>query len=555
MAAQGGVAPNPGGGPPGGSVTYSSFIEAGSGFRWDFDKTYRIGQFVTGDWWVVAPNGLKFTSILPATSTNTIPSTVPPGPYDGQTWIRNGTHVDPRAKSDIQGLDNSMYTHLTKSIGYQYQPVRNIAMNLATTVVTPGADGIASVISSRSMTTPANRPQLLKVKILTVLDQAPPADAFRPTYTVDVNGNHQEGWLRESDIAYNRVNVVDKLNQPLDPSGFPTQPPSIEACLDQVSETWYEAPGGVGFLKRYSRPLGSQLAYGYDLSNLMQVLMMRTLLSDKTVAEKKPLINQLIQLGFDRYNMGWQDPIVGSPSISNYSGHWDAEAGHGSGAKMAILYYAWLAGFPHRTEQMLGSNPLEGNYRDPGAGGTDQWFQHETQCFYVYAATTPGQTECVPGYGDTIAFPDGTPEWGVTHSKDLWLSLNPTADDPIWVEDDLSTGCPIMCNDSPCTGAPGTFTPNIRYRICCTGSGWSLQVLMSRIIRDNMSAGLTTWGSDYPFAKVVYDYLDRFHTEQFNHFYGILSIFHFDSTTPIGQNLARQAWLTWGAGTMFFDRP
>ena len=517
-----------------GTTTWDDKVNAGGGFRWDFDTHYQIGRFANDDWWVVAPNGLTLTAITPATSMQFV---------GGEEWWRNGTHVDPVAASHVQGLDSSMYAqHAGFNIGDGYNHSKNIAAQTFPITVHPGPDGIASICTARSAETASNRPQILDLKILTVLDAPPPNGAFRPTYTVAESGVHQEGWLRKVHLDYGRVNVVDASGNFLDADEiYDPAPPTIADCLDEVKQAWYEAPGQAGYMKRYSRPANACPDYGYDAGNLFQVMAMRTLLDDLSVNAKKPLINKLVQIGFDRYNMAWQDQVGGTPSLSNHSGHWDEDGGHGCAAKFSILYYAWLADFPHQTASILAANDDEGP-------ATTQWFTEETQCFRVSAATL-GYTVC--GYG-TSTVPIGTPEWGIGHFTDLWGGANPTQDDPHWTEWAAQpAGCPVLCSYAPC----GSGTPNVKYRRCCTAGGWALQVLMSRIIADNLTTVPSTWANGYPFPRVVYDYLDRFHQMQPLYGYPPSHNLHFNRQWFGGSQMFRQAWEAWGDSTVYFGRP
>lgn len=158
-------------------TTYAarSFPESGSpqatanqlthyGITWTFDRGYEFGQFANGDYWVVGP--LTIMGISP-------PSTE----MNGRTM--NGSMVNPSPKTGAtQGYDSAMYG----SYGPYYDPALNVALNVSPSHALQLPSG-SSLVSTISITTAGNRPQLQTAAILTVLPSAPPQGSFRPPYS------------------------------------------------------------------------------------------------------------------------------------------------------------------------------------------------------------------------------------------------------------------------------------------------------------------------------------------------------------------------------------
>jgi hypothetical protein len=524
-------------------------ISPEAGWQWKFDKKYRVGQFVNGEWWVKAPNGLTLTDITPATSMTPIVG----GPYAGGEWWRDGTHIDPVASSMEQSLDSTIYTYRLGTVGASYDPAGNISKliqdNGSYTTIDPDLHGgILSIITAKSYPTPANDPsQIERVHILTVVSAVPPLHSFRPPYTIHgPSATHQLSYLTTADVLYGRVNVKDAAGNLLDASVF-GEIPSLAFYEGRVDGTWYEAPGGAGYMKRYSRPTDFMPAYGADVADHWSGAAFRTLLSvaGETLDDKKPLINRLVQIGRDRHSMGEQDRYDPSLGGFSYTGHWDSTAGQGSGAKMSILYYAWLTDFPYGTAAMLASEAVDGV-----AASSGQWFQLDNQCFVVDTSAAP--LAC--GYGNCAGcVPNGTPEWGVAHFLDIEQGRNPTQDVYYWRAAPRA-GCPAEVNPANCPGGPPGYAA---YRISDTARAWWLQVLMSRVIADNLdltSSKPSTWDSGYPFPKVVYDYMDRYYDTMTTEW----CYDDFDTevfSTEHNGGLHRIAWLTWGNSTTYFGRP
>lgn len=133
------------------AVTASS-VSKGS-ITWTFDGSYTVGQYVTGDWWVVGP--VTINSISPA--------------WDG---TRHGAQINPVMNTKYQGLDTRISTS-----GIDFQSALNVADDLPLDL-DPG-DSLVSVKGKSSAT---KSPWMDEAQVLTVVSSAPPDDSFRPPY-------------------------------------------------------------------------------------------------------------------------------------------------------------------------------------------------------------------------------------------------------------------------------------------------------------------------------------------------------------------------------------
>ena len=140
------------------------------GITWTFDKEYKYGQFVNGDYWVVGP--VTIVGIDPA-STN----------IAGRTM--NGAMINPNGDNDNSGDDTSN-THGFDSLAGGFDGSLNVARPGGNdlTASNPLAIGPgASLVSSKSFVeNKGGYGQLEDFAVLTVLSEVPPDNSFRPAY-------------------------------------------------------------------------------------------------------------------------------------------------------------------------------------------------------------------------------------------------------------------------------------------------------------------------------------------------------------------------------------
>ncbi len=138
---------------------------------WFFDRCYRVGQFVNGDWWVVGP--VNIVRITPDNYTNSSGTT----PASLHGWMVNpGKEVHPLKDWTTAAFDSRT--------GYVFGGISTYNASLMPSLPYL-ASGNLSLVKVRSA--PYNNGVcfscILDASILTVLDSMPPTDAFRPPFS------------------------------------------------------------------------------------------------------------------------------------------------------------------------------------------------------------------------------------------------------------------------------------------------------------------------------------------------------------------------------------
>ena len=339
--------------PPTGTVA-SSISQWG--VTWTFDRDYQVGQFVTGDWWVVGPV--------------TIVSIDPPSVSGGR--VMNGSMINPspRLRND-QGYDSTMNV-----AGNAYKAHLNVALDVSPSnplVVQPHS----SLVSSISLPAANIRPQLESASVLTVLDAEPPQGSFRPSYSG-----------ADKTVRYNVSQLDRSLLRKLAPVG---STPDMDDVAADFERTWVDTtPGWSG---SFSRPRDNMPNYGREIADEVgQAALMLHL--DFPDAEKELLLTRFVQLGIDLYGV-LQD---------GGGNNWYAAGGWASGRKWPVLF----AGL------MLGDSGMSSIGLDPSLA-----FGEDGQTFYV-AQTSPGVFNFgYGGYGlQEVGTPDWGMFHGWDPSKD-----------------------------------------------------------------------------------------------------------------------------------------
>jgi len=274
--------------PPG---TASSITK--DGITWTFSEPVPLGQFVTGDYYVVGP--VTVTAIDPAPTTSS--------PYE------NGSVLNLPTANSKSGFDSRLNDGTDESWWFdaslrQYPPI----------TLNPGD----ALVSSISLAQIHSLPEVMRasdmsispvatVSVLTVLASAPSADAFRPSYCDRNQTIYQAGALQR--------NLLPSLAPP-NPSGTPT--------LAQF-ETWYRRPwiDTNPFLfdapAEYMPSYGQHIAFADSYAALLLTL-------NFAPGEKVNLTNYLVQYGIDLYGC----------LQAGYG--WPAFGGHRSGRKLPIIF-------------------------------------------------------------------------------------------------------------------------------------------------------------------------------------------------------------------------
>lgn len=277
--------------PPSPPGTVSSISK--DGITWTFSAPVPVGQFVTGDYYVVGP--VTITAIDPAPTTSS--------PYE------NGSVLNLPTANSKSGFDSRLNDGTDESWWFdaslrQYPPI----------TLQPGD----ALVSSISLDQIHSLPEVMRasdmsaspvrtVSVLTVLAVAPSADAFRPSY------------CDRNQAIYN----ADALQRDLLPSLTPPNP-SGTPTLAQF-ETWYRRPwiDTNPFLfdapAEYMPSYGQHVAFADSYASLLLML-------NFPAEEKVNLTNYLVQYGIDLYGC----------LQAGYG--WPAFGGHRSGRKLPIVF-------------------------------------------------------------------------------------------------------------------------------------------------------------------------------------------------------------------------
>ena len=313
---------------------------------WHFDQAVEYGQYANGDYWVLGP--VDLVGINPASQT-----------LSDRTI--NGSMINP---SPTDGSSTGYGE--TRDTGYD--PAKNVAAGLSP--AQPLTLGPGSSLVSTISTEEANaRPGVETAAVLTVVDQAPAANAFRPPYS----GQDKTSPWTADDLRYDLLPRLEPV----------ANTPDIAQMAGAFERVWLDhVPGWTG---RSIHPVTSMPAYGRDLANQLGRGSLMLML-DFPDEQKRDLLVNLVQVGIDFYG------IVEDGGETN----WVPNGGHAQGRKWPIL----LAG------TMLDDDAMA------GIGQRDEvYFGEDGQTFYVTEADVARDV----GYTEQML---GMPEWGIRHATD-----------------------------------------------------------------------------------------------------------------------------------------
>lgn len=266
---------------------------------WFFDKCYRVGQFVNGDFWVLGP--VNITNVDPA-----------PQIING-TW-RHGSMINPSmnttrawdgyAFNGRQGFDQRGY-------GWNQSLMKNYPL------IVDASTGIKSVCSAVSYPQQTDGTFIYTIGVLTVVSQVPPEGSFRPPYAGD-----NKKYYFISDLREDLPSLTPASN------GRPSMQ-TMEARV-QRPQIDYISPGANGGYSNNVLPRASGVGYGREISVDMGNVALILACDPNTVGNKKNLSIYMAQTGIDKYHA----LLTGTD--------WRGSGGHDSGRKIPILLAGWL---------------------------------------------------------------------------------------------------------------------------------------------------------------------------------------------------------------------
>jgi hypothetical protein len=298
------------------------------GITWKFDRDYPVGQFVTGDWWVVGP--VTVVSVTPG------PSPAPPNEVNdlsvnqwGDTGLqdnkerRNGSMVV-MSLGPSQGYDSRGVTYdPSASITFPYELDVNRSLISSISEVSVPNTAMYADLMWASEKTDSN--VMKTAAVLTSLSEAPPEDAFRPTY---VGADKQI--FRASDLQWDRLQ-----NLPIDATKYPV--PSFSQYERYLERPWLDHLNGA-WEGQWLLPVDNQPAYGREIARIVGTASL-LLNTDASQDQKRRLLYGLVQYGIDLHGM------VQLGAVFNEGG------GVTSGRKWPVLFAGLMLGDPSFTPE------------------------------------------------------------------------------------------------------------------------------------------------------------------------------------------------------------
>jgi hypothetical protein len=314
------------------------------GITWTFDTTYEVGNFATGDWWVVGPvtiTDIRNDSTTPAYSTNT----------GGRTMNGSMINPSPNTSSRKQGYDSH-------GLGAQgtYAESLNVGLDIYTgsgnTLVVPVN---ASLVTSISYETPGLWPQLRAAAVLTVLSAAPPAGSFRPSYC----GTDKTIKFNQADLDYSILKAVART------AGTPT----LASITALAARPWLDHM--IGYLSGRFQPAENQASYGREFCTEggLCALALNLNWGANNDSLKEKLYIGFVQAGLDLYGC-YQNGMS-----------WAPDGGIWSGRKLPILLAGLALQAAHPADSITADMASIGSH-----AADDPYFQEDAQTFYISSA-------------------------------------------------------------------------------------------------------------------------------------------------------------------------
>ncbi|WP_309382846.1 hypothetical protein [Cerasicoccus frondis] len=263
------------------------------GITWTFDKPYEVGQFVSGDYWVVGPATVVRVSPEPGKSTSDAKDSSKS--IYGATAnlddkrMRNGSMLNPGISESLgkQGLDSrskSYQEDLSVEFPLQLKPsdmllssVSSEQYNAEGKLVTPNMLGQQKIFYTK----PKGDFVVESAALLTCVAQPPAKDAFRPPYAGS-----------ERPVYYARNLQWDMLpNLPA-----PNTMPSWETYERVHERPWLEIPSS--WLIQYFGPSLNGNGYGREVSRMGNIATLM-LMTAAPREQKEKLLYEIIQWGID----------------------------------------------------------------------------------------------------------------------------------------------------------------------------------------------------------------------------------------------------------------
>ncbi len=243
------------------SICFGNTITKDS-ITWTFNGTYPTGQYVTGDWYVVAPSGLQVTGIS-ATGT----------------YALGGSQKNP-SPGGSQGYSSAgLNYNASLNVGSSFPISLSPGDRLVTTTKYPYYGVFNPTTNEKNYTA------VQEAAILTVVASAPAAGSFRP------------GLCDLDNVVYN----VSSINWGLLKSVAPAVgSPTLSEMTNLASRPWIDHQ--IGQAGRSIHPNYNMRDYGGELATDIGHMALIVNSNTYTQSQKTPIVIGLIQMGLDFYS-------------------------------------------------------------------------------------------------------------------------------------------------------------------------------------------------------------------------------------------------------------
>ncbi len=290
------------------------------GITWTFEKDVPVGRFVTGDYYVVGP--VKITKIDPA-------------PAGEGAAFRNGSMLNPPTNTD-QAYDGRIRGFVPGKVARAPLELRP-GDSLLSSISVEERNKLQNAILANPSRATEESP-IRTIAVLTCLEAAAPADAFRPSYC----DRKKSRLYLARDVRWEalpRVKAVEANShaetwvQRYAPDAFDSRGVPTFAWLERAFERpWVDHI--YGWDSRNMHPLENMPGYGREVGRMVSYAALM-LCTDAPKEQKERLCLRLIQVGIDNWG-------VATRSKRGSEGGWPAAGGFGNGRKLPIVFAGCL---------------------------------------------------------------------------------------------------------------------------------------------------------------------------------------------------------------------
>jgi len=338
------------------------------GITWTFDSEYPVGRFVTGDWWVVGP--VQILAISPA-----------------PTGDRNGTMIDPVGDqaydSRAGSYDGAKAVMLPVSVDAGHSVVSSISHGESNCERGGGA-----VRGYLTYDGGCQRGPIETQAILTVLDEAPPADAFRPAYSA-----HGPTLHRAADLCLDRLPDLEA----------PDTVPDADELLRHLERPWIDHLNS--WTMQHGCATMNMYCYGREIGMIVQSISAYLLLDTPA---REELVRRFVQLGIDNWG------------VLRAGGGWGGDGGHFNARKWPIVFAGGLLGDAEMASPGtdIGNEDRMTYY---GADGTPLWGRACDSCYLSNGCSNDGGCRGAKDCRDPEGVIDGCGDYRNCCTSRTWV--------------------------------------------------------------------------------------------------------------------------------------